>query len=234
MIETRTKREPPIAYQVRLSTVGGLNRFGEPMFRLVWGWNRMVQRGGLWSDPIRGEVSEYRWFPKYGEDKGNRWILETWMPPESFGSPWRWEVEMLDEKSGLLIDGPYPSRGDYECVAILEEPKQDILYNSSGQRYVNFQPMELSMSLLENIVAALRQDQSKSLAERRKKITAREEAKDKAWESRADAVLDNAMPSKFGLQPTSYAGQRKRSGRKNMPINRVVKESEVRPGGRQV
>lgn len=233
MNETKTCREVPLPYKTLLTAYGGLNRFGEPMFRIVWGWNRMVQRGAVWHDSVRGDIAEYRWMPKYGEDKGNRWIIETWLPPEAYGSPWRWEREMKDPDSGLLTDGPYPSRGDYECVCILEVEKPATLFCGNGKQVFVTEAMELSMGFIEGAINELRRKQGKTLNQRRQAIVERERLKDLAWESRADAILDNAMPPVWAQQPHSYTGQQHR-GKDAMPVTQVAHEGQYRPGGRQV
>src|ERR1700732_4793868 len=55
----------------RLERAGGINRFGEPNYRAVWGWNRLAWIGGKFEedDPATGsllrEVVELRREPKY-------------------------------------------------------------------------------------------------------------------------------------------------------------------------
>src|SRR5690242_15144526 len=42
----RETHEAPLSLQLRLAHAGGLNRFGEPNFRAVWGWSRLTWIGG--------------------------------------------------------------------------------------------------------------------------------------------------------------------------------------------
>jgi hypothetical protein len=119
-----------------LERAGGLNRFSEPNFRVVWGYDRIVPISGEWQefeqyvatlrDKLTGytesrpitrlvrSVVETRMVPKYLP--GNCWHLEMWRPPEEYGSPEAWG-KLGEEVIGCqTVDtaGPYPSRGEYE------------------------------------------------------------------------------------------------------------------------
>jgi len=109
----RETHDTPEYVTERLIRVGGLNRFNEPIYRAIWGWNRLTPIGGKWEDNGRVEV---RTEPKYPQL--NRWHVEKWCPPEMYGSPAQWELTTREE--GVLALGPYPSRGDYEHVMVIE------------------------------------------------------------------------------------------------------------------
>lgn len=108
---------------------GGLNRFGEPNYRLVWGWRALELRGGEHTDydedgyPIRTEL-RYEWCPRYAP-KNNRFHLQVWQPPEFYGSPddWYESTEAYIRGQRIARLGDYPKRGDYELVATMEGPK---------------------------------------------------------------------------------------------------------------
>ncbi len=125
---------PDVAEQLWLA--GGLNRFGEPNFRVVWGYDRIVPITGEWQEfeqvlctlrdrvtgvydqriatRLKSSVIETRLVPKYLP--GNCWHLEMWRPPEEYGSPEKWG-KVGEEVHGLLtVDtaGPFPSWGEYE------------------------------------------------------------------------------------------------------------------------
>ena len=82
----------------RVARAGGLNRFGDPNFRVVWGGARLDALG----------FQRYAYSPALLE----RWIIEVWRPPEAYGSRREW-----NESERSL--GPFPSRGDYEILAAL-------------------------------------------------------------------------------------------------------------------
>ena len=46
----REQHEPSPAVARRLEIAGGVNRFGRPNYRAVWGWSRLGWIGGKWED----------------------------------------------------------------------------------------------------------------------------------------------------------------------------------------
>ncbi len=128
----RETYETPDDVARELVLAGGLNRFGEPNFRAVWGWSRLDWIGGKWEDrdasgALVREVVELRREPKYTPH--NRWHIERWLPPESYGSPEQWHAETIEIENGRSIPalGPYPSRGDYEHCFTLEGPRGEFV-----------------------------------------------------------------------------------------------------------
>ena len=110
---------------------GGRNIFGEPNYRCVWSDTRLDWIGGEWEDwkddnyrsgiLLRRKV-EVRQAPKYWA-KPHRWVIERWVPPESYGSPALWEMNTIAYIGGQKIPqlGPFPSRGDYESCYTCED-----------------------------------------------------------------------------------------------------------------
>ncbi len=124
----RETYDTPPGIAERLALAGGANRFGEPNFRAVWGWNRLAWIGGLFEDrdaegTLVREVAALRLEPKYPQL--NRWHIERWLPPEVYGSPRFWHQQTIEVCGARSISalGPYPSRGDYEHVFTLESPR---------------------------------------------------------------------------------------------------------------
>jgi len=120
----RETHQTPHAVQVRVARAGGANRYGEPNFRVVWGGSRLTWIGGLWTDRdgngnVIREKSELRQVPKYVPV--DRWHIERWVPPESYGSHELWYARTTETDNGIRIPalGPFPSRGEYEhCFTI--------------------------------------------------------------------------------------------------------------------
>jgi hypothetical protein len=122
---TRETHEAPAPTQQLLARAGGTNRYGEPNFRVVWGGSRLAWIGGRWvdrdaSDNVIRETIELRRVPKYIPH--DRWHVERWLPPESFGSPEAWYAQTIEVEDGIRVPalGPYPSRGEYEHCFTLE------------------------------------------------------------------------------------------------------------------
>jgi hypothetical protein len=128
--------EPPESVVEQLRLAGGNNRFGEPNFKVCWGFNRIVPIHGEWQEfeqvkatlrdkvtgygesrivtRLKSSIVETRRVPKYLP--GNCWHLEMWRPPEEYGTPESWS-KAGEEVIGLqTIDtaGPFPERGEYE------------------------------------------------------------------------------------------------------------------------
>src|SRR5229473_130998 len=112
----RETHDTPEAVARSLELAGGINRFREPNYRAVWGWNRLAWIGGKFEerDPATGallrEVVELRQEPKYAAV--NRWHIEKWLPPETYGSPRTWWAQTIEVEGGRNIPalGPYRSR----------------------------------------------------------------------------------------------------------------------------
>ncbi|HEV2490932.1 MAG TPA: hypothetical protein VGT03_14090 [Candidatus Acidoferrales bacterium] len=176
--------------QHRIVRAGGVNRFGEPNFRVVWGWSRLTWIGGKWADTdssgnLLREVVELREVPKYFPH--DRWHIERWMPPEAFGSPAQWYSQTMEREDGILIPalGPYPRRGEYEHCFTLQGLRGEFI--------------PLSPAICEWIVRAIEFARARPSVEHLAAIERRAVARERAWHARADDILDAAMPTFHGL-----------------------------------
>lgn len=174
-----THEAPPEVSRVLLAG-GGLNPYGEPNYRAVWGQSRLDWIGGKWEDydecgRLVREVYEVRRVPKYAVD---RWIIEIWVPPEKYGPPALWEMQTFETVDGRIIPalGPYPSRGDYEESFRLED--------NSG-KFVQLTPM-IARAFVA-ILESSREGDKESLAERKSKAA---DKQDREYDSYADSVLN--------------------------------------------
>ena len=122
--ETYDMKLPDLVKKAVLA-VGGRTVYGDPLYRLVWGWQRLELRIGVHTDhddsgnAIRRELRA-EWWPRYSPR--DRWHLETWKPPEFYGSPDKWEDDTYAWIGGERVPqlGPYPSQGEYEHVAVCQ------------------------------------------------------------------------------------------------------------------
>jgi hypothetical protein len=122
------KREPPAWVVEQITQAGGLNPFGRPNFRVIWGSNRFHTVGGMFKKiiPVKDDagiesfivtqVAEMRQLLKY---MPFRWWLERWCGPEVYGDREEWYRNTFDEESQLHVLGDYPTEGDYESVFYL-------------------------------------------------------------------------------------------------------------------
>ena len=104
---------------------GGFNIFGEPNYRLVWGWSRHEFRAGEFhefddSGNWTGVRLDIRKEPRYPQR--DRFHLEVWMPPNTYGTLEAWYTLTRRIVGGHFVEhlGEYPSRGDYEQVSVCQ------------------------------------------------------------------------------------------------------------------
>jgi hypothetical protein len=194
----RESKRAPEEFQKRLALKGGRNFFGEPNYRVVWGWSRLSWLGGKWSDRdasgnVFREVIELREEPKYFM-KLNRWIVERWFPPEFYGSPRYWDLKTVIYEDGIAIPalGPYPSRGDYEEVFTVEAPNEEFV--------------QLTPQILDECVMRLQFGQERySTMEKVIALEARQEQEKKEHDDWAMDLLDDAFDAFYGAPNTTQA-----------------------------
>lgn len=200
----------PESVKVRLILAGGVNPFGEPNFRLSWGYNRIVKIHGQWEEweparptgiagpdgrPIvipprcKGSVIETREVPKYLP--GNCWHLEHWQSPESYGSPETWGKLGQEVIGCMTVDtaGPYPSRGDWELV-----------FPMTSDGSPQGQPIPLEASCVEAIIAMLQKSKDFSMAMRIAAIKQRMEREEREKDARLIDVLSSGLPAFHGRE----------------------------------
>jgi hypothetical protein len=188
----RETHDTPEKVAHRLARAGGLNRFGEPNYRAIWGWNRLSWIGGKFEerDPDTGsllrEVVELRQEPKY--PAVNRWHIERWLPPEAYGSPRAWYSQTIECENGLSIPalGPYPSRGEYEHCFTLEGPCGEFI--------------QLTPAAAEHIARAIECARGSARSLSRARLYEREQRAEHRYEQWAYDVMDDAVPA-FHKQP---------------------------------
>jgi hypothetical protein len=203
--EAVEKRDCPPHVARELTVAGGLNPYGEPMFRVVWGYNRIVPITGEWqefeqfvctlTDKLTGYVErrrvtklvrsviETRHQPKYLP--GNCWHLEMWRPPEEYGSPEKWKKLGEEVIQGLTVDtsGPYPSRGEYElCYPLTHDG------TSRGE------PVILVADVVSEIVGMIKYGkQAFNFQQRKAAIEQRERLKEEGLFKRTCDMLKDGM-----------------------------------------
>lgn len=177
---TRETHEAPASIQQRVASAGGLNRYGEPNFRVVWGGSRLTWIGGRWidreaNDNIIRETIELRRVPKYVPH--DRWHIERWTPPEFYGSPELWYAQTVEVEDGIRIPalGPYPSRGEYEHCFTLER--------ASGE----FMPLDAAAC--DWIVRAIEWSRRQPRQAKRLALAARESRRENELDRAADELF---------------------------------------------
>jgi hypothetical protein len=179
----RETHEAPASVQDRVTRAGGLNCYGEPNFRVVWGGSRLAWIGGRWTDRdasgnVIREAVELRREPKYVPL--DRWHIERWTPPESYGSPKVWYAQTTEVEDGVRIPalGPYPARGEYEHCFTLESPEGDFI--------------PLTPAACDWIVRAIEWSRRQPRQARRLALAAREARGAREFDRAADSILAGA------------------------------------------
>lgn len=188
----RETHDTPESVTLRLIRAGGQNRLNEPNYRAVWGWNRLAWIGGKFEerDPATGsllrEVVELRQEPKY--PAVNRWHIERWLPPETYGSPRLWYAQTVERENGVSIPalGPYPSRGEYEHCFTLEGPRGEFI--------------QLTPTIAEHIARAIEWSRKFPRSKQRGNLYALEQRQEDQYDQWAYDVMDDAVPA-FHKQP---------------------------------
>lgn len=185
----RETHDAPANIRQRLTRAGGLNRLGEPNFRVIWGWNRLAWIGGKFEDrsangQLLREVVELRQEPKYAQV--NRWHVERWLPPEAYGSPKHWYAQTVERAGGISIPalGPYPHRGEYEHCFTIQGLRGEFA--------------QLTPSIVEKVAEAIEWSRNRPRAKRRERLYEREAREERAYDSWAFDVLDDAVPALHG------------------------------------
>ena len=199
----REIKEVPREIQALAAIVGGLNFLGEPNYRVVWGWSRLTIIAGEWDDlDASGNwvrtVGQYRWEPK--NMPFDRFHLERWFAPETFGSPADWHELTKEVFEGVEFAslGPYPSRGEYEGCFCFENP--DGTYQ------------ELQAHVVETVIQAFQYQRSITALERKKALKDREARKKKGDDDFAYDLVKDAEPAWQGLTTVGVSKQIERNG----------------------
>lgn len=183
----------PEEFAERLTEAGGLNRYDEPNFRMIWGMTHTFRAGGIWSVEGQPFFRGYRdLLIGFGDPC---WSLQQWQPPERYGTPESYYVQNYDEESGLQTLGEYPYRGRYETVLPLIYK-----YMHNGKLVVEHMP--LNSLLVDLIVPIIKEAEGISFAKRRLMIEERRAAHDKQQVARIESRLADAYPA-FGSAPRS-------------------------------
>ena len=192
----RETHETPEEVARRLEAAGGRNRFGEPNYRVTWGWNRLAWIGGKFEDrdahgDLVREVVELRLEPKYPQV--NRWHVERWVAPDVYGSPREWYANTVESANGVSVPalGPYPERGEYEHCFTLQGPKGEFV--------------QLTPTIVEHVARAIECARRFPPAKQRGMLYEREAREEREYEEWAYTLMDDEAPALHG-QPFVTVG----------------------------
>jgi hypothetical protein len=214
------KKEVPNWIISRVNALGGMNLFGRPNYRVIWGGNRTHKVGGRFkkvlyvkSDIIGApdkaivtEVPEIRTLLKYHPF---RWHLERWRGPEFYGSPEEWYQQTWDKECQFHTQGDYPYEGDYEHIFYLGmcshmkpgDTDWCVICQAGCGEYI---PLEENFSLIETMIKAFQKSDEVSKKEEQKALFLREDKKRQDRNKRVGDRVRGAMRPVLATQPTSW------------------------------
>jgi len=212
------KREVPAWVEHIITRKGGLNPFGKPMFRVVWGGSRYRLVGGMFKDVTRFKDAEGREHAFVTEvaDLRNmlayhpfRWHMEKWMGPEFYGTQEEWFQNTWDDVAKLHTMGPYPTEGDYEHVFYLAQcphmTAADTEWCMPCQVGMGeYIPLEENIHILETQIWALLKSQDVSKSAEMASLFMREHIKRNIRNKVVGERVRGAMRPKIATQPTSW------------------------------
>lgn len=103
-------RTAPQWFNDELQHIGGVNIYGDPIYRLVWSPEEKMVIGGRWAGGFEG----YKHVPAIAGPAC--WALMIWEPREMQGSAEAWETEYRDTETTYLQCGGYPRFGRYRLL----------------------------------------------------------------------------------------------------------------------
>ena len=188
----------PQVFADRITRVGGLNPYGQPNFKIIWGMGGerdcLFRAGGEWAG--NGQVTRrgYRDLLLSGDPA---WVLIQWQPGEKYGSAQSYYVNNYDESTGLQTLGEYPYRGRYEIV-------MPFIWKGIVNGKLKVEAMPLSSLLVDLVVPVIKESASLSMDRKRQLMLDHKEKEDAAQKSQIESSLAAAYPA-FGSAPRSAA-----------------------------
>lgn len=185
----------PPDYQGRITAAGGVNRYGEPNFKLVWGEAHKSRAGGYWEK--EGGAIGYR--DVYLTDSPC-WLLLEWHSPEEYGTPISYYIENYDEGTGLQTLGEYPYKGRYEVLFTLRDTTM-----VNGKLVVNNMP--LNAMLIDTVIPLMIMGKHLSYERRSQILKERREIEEQQkLNTIIDARLDAQLAFKGNPFKSRYGG----------------------------
>lgn len=191
----------PHEYQDRLIEVGGVNRYGQPNYKFMWGEAYSTRAGGYFAQDGFTGYQNIHLYDQPG------WLLLEWHAPEEYGTPTTYYIENYDEASGLQTMGEYPYEGRYEVLFPLihrefeQVSKEEFIETPQGWERVHrtvpvltIEPMPLNNWLINTLVPLLQVAKGVSADRKLEAIKAHKaEQEAKRLETFTDARMDASL-----------------------------------------
>jgi hypothetical protein len=185
--------ECPDEFQGYLTDLFGVNRFGEPNFRVVWGQTATM--------PV---ATPHGYEDKLVGFNQACWIIQKWQDPEMYGTPELYYWHDMDPETGLAMMGEYPEFGRYETL----QPIIMKTYNPETHA-LDITTLPLDWDILEIAIPLLQRSQELSWWEKKSAMDQIEALENAAKVNEIAERLYDELPAHYG--PTSYRTQGVRS-----------------------
>lgn len=191
----------PEEFQERLTKIGGVNRYDEPNFSIVWsqggGDHSRYRAGGAWYVDGLPSFEGYRDLLVGGGVPC--WALLQWHDAIEYGTPEMYYVQNYDEQTGLQIIGEYPYFGRYQML-------YNLRWTERRGKDLYFEAMPLNSFLLETVIPIITAAKEISWEKTRAALTDIKEREDAADIAAIEDVMRaSALP--FHGNPVSYTKQ---------------------------
>jgi len=189
--------QPPEHFQRRLTRAGGVNRYGQPNFRLAWAQTETTRQGGRWE-------SYGEWFQGYRDvllgDGLPHWMLLQWadagksaamphLPPEGDGA---WYEANRCQATGLSLLGGYPYQGSYQIALQLMAKWTE--KDARGVPALRIAAFPLSTEIIDMMVPIIKATREVSI---QAKLMSMDETKEKEQTEYAKRVEDIYQDAKL-------------------------------------
>ena len=187
----------PAHFQARLTRAGGLNRYGQPNFRLAWAQTETTRQGGRWE--ANGE-----WYIGYRDvllgDGLPHWMLLQWadagksasMPHIPVESDEAWYEANKCPITGLSLLGGYPYRGSYQIA--LQLRAKCVTRDARGNPQLHLHAFPLSTQIIDMMVPIIKAAREISI---KAKLAAMDEDREKEQERYAKTVEEIYQDAKL-------------------------------------
>jgi hypothetical protein len=204
-------RRCPKEFQDRITRMFGVNQFGDPHFKIVWGQSQFIRMGNTYSDKYGRKRVGYR--EKYQAHGMPCWVIMRWKPASAYGSPPAYYMHSYmpaavhidentgrpyDDAEGFYVTGEYPWRGRYEVV-------QPLISKEFVDGKLKIEHFPLSHVLVDMVIPLLLIFQQLTLEERKAaQELAHQEEEKKKTEQISEMMMEN-LPRFWN--PVSYSLQ---------------------------
>jgi hypothetical protein len=190
-------RYPAREYVEHINAIGGMNRYGEPNFKVTWGQN---ETDVVYGTDANGKQGRHI-IMKHGGVPA--WFIDCWKPPECFGTPEMWYAMTWDHEVNAPTIGAFPERGLYMPAPF------NLFVKKVEKNVLTFDAMPLTHWLIDLLIPNLMKEQDTTYEQRKVAIQNRMLAERQRAIKLAFDAYSAAGPA-FGGKAGTYESNRER------------------------